>query len=115
MLALADRVDKLCAVCRKCGSDFACRTQRLVHSSEQILVGDAQYEARCIHCFDPPAEYQLQLSIPQKDQPQLTLVTNASDSLSGALPAAMNNSINAMNSSLNVVSPATPGAMSGGF
>ncbi|HEY9785923.1 MAG TPA: thymidine kinase [Candidatus Obscuribacterales bacterium] len=63
LLALADRVDKLLAVCRKCGSDFACRTQRLVHSSEQILVGDAQYEARCLHCFEPPSEYQLKLDL----------------------------------------------------
>lgn len=65
LLALADRVDKLLAVCRKCGSDFACRTQRLVQSKEQILVGEAQYEARCIQCFEAPAEYQLQLELAQ--------------------------------------------------
>jgi thymidine kinase len=77
MLALADRVDKLLAVCRKCGSDFACRTQRLVHSSEQILVGDAQYEARCIHCFEPPYEDQLHLDLPTaKEAPQLSLVSS---------------------------------------
>lgn len=76
LLALADRIDKLLAVCRKCGSDFACRTQRLVHSSEQILVGDAQYEARCLHCFEPPHEYQLKLPLPEaaKETPQLALV-----------------------------------------
>jgi len=66
LLALADRIDKLLAVCRKCGSEFACRTQRLVQSSEQILVGDAQYEARCIHCFDPPHQFQLQIPLEQK-------------------------------------------------
>ncbi len=66
LLALADRVDKLLAVCRKCGSDFACRTQRVVQSSEQILVGDSQYEARCIHCFEPPFEYQLKLELPEQ-------------------------------------------------
>lgn len=76
LLALADKVDKLLAVCRKCGSDFACRTQRLVHSNEQILVGDAQYEARCLHCFDPPNDYQLKLPLNEsaKPAPQLTLV-----------------------------------------
>lgn len=63
LLALADRIDKLLAVCRKCGSDFACRTQRLVQSNEQILVGDLQYEARCIHCFEPPSEFQLKLDL----------------------------------------------------
>jgi|LakMenEpi03Aug12_release.lakeMendotaPanAssembly.Ray.scaffolds.fasta_scaffold258263_2 thymidine kinase len=70
LLAIADRVDKLLAVCRKCGSDFACRTQRLVHSSEQILVGDAQYEARCLHCFEAPYEFQLKLSLPESTQPE---------------------------------------------
>ncbi|HEY9775517.1 MAG TPA: thymidine kinase [Planktothrix sp.] len=76
LLALADRVDKLLAVCRKCGSDFACRTQRLVHSSEQILVGDAQYEARCLHCFEPPHEFQLKLPLSEamKEAPQLAVV-----------------------------------------
>jgi thymidine kinase len=63
LLALADRVDKLLAVCRKCGSDFACRTQRIVQSSEQILVGDSVYEARCLDCFDPPSDFQLKLNL----------------------------------------------------
>jgi thymidine kinase len=64
LLALADRVDKLLAVCRKCGSDFAARTQRTVQSNEQILVGDSEYEARCIDCFEPPSEFQLKLDLP---------------------------------------------------
>lgn len=63
LLSLADRVDKLLAVCRKCGSDFACRTQRTVQASEQILVGDSEYEARCIDCFDPPSDFQLKISL----------------------------------------------------
>lgn len=70
LLALADRIDKLLAVCRKCGSDFACRTQRVVPSNEQILVGDSQYEARCIHCFEPPFEYQLKLELPEASAEQ---------------------------------------------
>lgn len=71
LLTLADRIDKLLAVCRKCGSDFACRTQRVVPSNEQILVGDSQYEARCIHCFEPPFEYQLKLDLPRPEFTQL--------------------------------------------
>jgi thymidine kinase len=67
LLALADRIDKLLAVCRKCGSDFACRTQRVVQSNEQILVGYNQYEARCIHCFEPPSEYQLKLELSESE------------------------------------------------
>src|SRR5579885_63387 len=76
LMAMADRVDKLLAVCRKCGSDFACRTQRLVQSDEQILVGDAQYEARCIHCFEPPGEYQLRLELPlaETNPPHLAVI-----------------------------------------
>lgn len=73
LMAMADRVDKLLAVCRKCGSEFACRTQRLVNSDEQILVGDAQYEARCIHCFEPPGEYQLRLELPLAETNPLKL------------------------------------------
>jgi thymidine kinase len=79
LMAMADRVDKLLAVCRKCGSDFACRTQRMVHSDQQILVGDGEYEARCIHCFEPPGEYQLRLELPlaETQPPQLVLVETA--------------------------------------
>jgi thymidine kinase len=71
LLAIADRVDKLLAVCRKCGSDFACRTQRMVNSNEQILVGDAQYEARCLSCFEPPSEYQLKLELANEIHPEM--------------------------------------------
>lgn len=70
LLALADRVDKLMAVCRKCGSDFACRTQRTVQASEQILVGDSEYEARCLDCFDPPSEFQLKINL-QNQVPEI--------------------------------------------
>ena len=77
LLALADRVDKLCAVCRKCGSDFASRTQRTVQSSEQILVGDAEYEARCIDCFEPPSEFQLKIDLPDSSQELFVLKASA--------------------------------------
>jgi thymidine kinase len=62
LLAIADRVDKLTAVCAVCGSEAAVRTQRLVDGSPAtkdsplILVGDSAegYEARCLHCYEPP-------------------------------------------------------------
>lgn len=80
LLALADRVDKLMAVCRKCGSDFACRTQRTVQSNEQILVGDSEYEARCIDCFDPPSEFQLKINLDkQMEEKVVNSVTITSD------------------------------------
>ena len=70
LLAIADRVDKLMAVCRKCGSDFACRTQRTVQATDQILVGDSEYEARCLDCFDPPSEFQLKINLQSQEQSQ---------------------------------------------
>ena len=90
LLAMADRVDKLLAVCRKCGSDFACRTQRLVQSQETILVGDAQYEARCIHCFEPPGEYQLRLDLPKIEQAVPQLVLTAMQGSAAGINAGMN-------------------------
>ena len=60
-LALADRVDKLTAICMSCGSEYACRTQRLIDGkpagkdSPLIMVGgDDTYEARCLGCYNLP-------------------------------------------------------------
>ena len=51
LLAIADKVTKVSAVCMKCGAD-ATRSQRLVSSNEQILVGAKDsYEARCRNCW----------------------------------------------------------------
>ncbi len=61
LLCLADKVDKLSAVCMKCGSDHATRTQRLINgfpadkSSPLIMIGgDETYEARCLKCYELP-------------------------------------------------------------
>ncbi len=62
LLAMADRVDKLTAVCAVCGSEAAVRSQRLVDGrpaakdSPLVLVGDRAegYEARCLRCYEPP-------------------------------------------------------------
>jgi thymidine kinase len=51
LMAVAEVVRKLQAVCVVCGS-AASRTQRIVSSPEQILVGDRlSYQARCRRCF----------------------------------------------------------------
>ncbi|MDQ0513696.1 thymidine kinase [Mycoplasmoides fastidiosum] len=55
LLAIADEVRKLTAICLNCGSD-ATRTYR-IHKPEmvldQILIGDTDsYEARCSNCFN---------------------------------------------------------------
>jgi len=53
MLAIAEYITKTLAICVVCGSP-ANHTQRLVASSDRVLVGaGGMYEARCRRCFDP--------------------------------------------------------------
>ena len=53
LLAVAEYVTKLHAVCAQCGA-AATRSQRLVASEGQLFVGGAAaYEARCRRCFVP--------------------------------------------------------------
>jgi len=53
LLAVAEYITKTLAICVVCG-DPANHTQRLVASSDRVLVGaSGLYEARCRHCFDP--------------------------------------------------------------
>lgn len=54
LLARAEYVSKLAAICMQCGAQ-ASRSQRLVRSGGQVLVGAAEaYEARCRHCHETP-------------------------------------------------------------
>lgn len=69
LLAIAEVVDKLHAICVKCGNP-ASRNQRLIagrparYDSPTIMVGSAEtYEARCRSCH----------SVPRKDEEQLVL------------------------------------------
>ena len=53
LLAIAEYITKTLAICVVCGNP-ANHTQRLVASSDRVLVGaGGVYEARCRHCFDP--------------------------------------------------------------
>ena len=53
LMAIADEVLKLAAVCMKCGAP-AIHTQRLRGGTERVVVGAAGlYEARCRLCFEP--------------------------------------------------------------
>jgi thymidine kinase len=53
LLSIAEYITKTLAICMVCGSP-ANHTQRLIASSERVLVGaQGTYEARCRHCFDP--------------------------------------------------------------
>ena len=65
LLSHAESVDKLQAVCHRCGGP-ATTTQRLVdghpapYSGETVVVGAAeQYEARCRDCHEPGADSSL--------------------------------------------------------
>jgi len=59
LMCIATQIDKLHAVCMKCGSEHATRTQRLINgepadkSSPLIMIGgDETYEARCVKCYE---------------------------------------------------------------
>ena len=61
LMCLATKVDKLHAVCMKCGCDHGTRTQRLINgkpadkNSPLIMIGgDETYEARCVKCYELP-------------------------------------------------------------
>jgi thymidine kinase len=66
LMAIADTVSKLSAVCMVCGA-AAIHTQRLSHSRELVVVGAAGlYEARCRAHFHPFVDEQAseQLKLP---------------------------------------------------
>ena len=74
LLALAERVDKLHAICVICGAE-ASRTQRLIDSRPAryddpvILVGGSEsYEARCRNCHQVPGR-------PEPEAPVLPLLS----------------------------------------
>jgi len=53
LLAIAEDVRKINAICTRCGAPAA-YTQRLTDSEEQVVVGAADiYEARCRRCHEP--------------------------------------------------------------
>lgn len=69
LLAVAEVVDKLHAICVRCG-DPACRNQRLIdgrpapYDSPTIMVGGTEaYEARCRHCHEVSAPDAAQVEL----------------------------------------------------
>lgn len=56
LLAYADNVIKLTAICKKCGQDTYCISQRLINNEPAhyndpiVMVGESQYEPRCRKC-----------------------------------------------------------------
>jgi thymidine kinase len=63
LMAVAEDVTKTLAICVRCGAP-ANNTQRLVASSERVVVGGTGlYEARCRRCFEPGGT-EAQTSLP---------------------------------------------------
>ena len=61
LLAVAEYVSKMHAICVRCGSP-AHYTQRIAGGDSQIEVGDGSYEARCRMCYEPyraPSDSQM--------------------------------------------------------
>jgi len=53
IMAVAEYVTKLHAICMVCGAP-ANHSQRLTRQSDRVLIGAKEaYEPRCRHCFDP--------------------------------------------------------------
>ena len=56
LLAVAEYITKALAICVRCGNP-ANYTQRLIASSERIVVGAGEmYEARCRRCYEGPRQ-----------------------------------------------------------
>ena len=69
LLAIAERIDKLHAICIRCG-ELATRNQRLIDGrpapseGPTIQVGGLEsYEARCRSCHEVPSQAQAQISL----------------------------------------------------
>src|SRR5712691_5023589 len=68
LLCVAESITKTLAICVRCGNP-AKHTQRLVESSDLIVVGAAgMYEARCRRCFEPgvPKQELMEFARPRK-------------------------------------------------
>ena len=62
LLAIAEKVTKIAAICSPCGASAA-YTQRLIPSDKQVVVGAAGvYEARCRRCHEPEGAHSGQES-----------------------------------------------------
>jgi thymidine kinase len=75
LLAIAEKVDKLHAICMKCG-DLATRNQRLIGGrpapaeGPTIQVGGSEsYEARCRRCHEVPARDRAQVEMEIRPNP----------------------------------------------
>lgn len=55
LLALADEIVQVHALCTACNERLATRSQRLIGGNERYQVGDSEYAPRCLMCYIPSA------------------------------------------------------------
>jgi thymidine kinase len=68
LLAVAEYITKIRAICMRCGGS-ANYTQRLVSSTDRVVVGGAEsYEARCRRCFEPHLAHKDPVSMGKSSQ-----------------------------------------------
>jgi len=65
LLAVAEDVSKMHAVCVRCGG-LAHYTQRVAGGNSQIEIGDGTYEARCRVCYEPYRAESAPSSAPER-------------------------------------------------
>lgn len=69
LMAVAEHVTKLHAVCVRCGAP-ANHSQRIVADGARVLVGETEaYEPRCRSCFRPQAVTAAPVALPRESAP----------------------------------------------
>ena len=79
LMAVAEHVTKLHAVCVRCGAP-ANHSQRIVAADARVLVGETEaYEPRCRRCFKPEAVVAVPVALPTEAPPEPSPPPAASD------------------------------------
>ncbi|HSB11278.1 MAG TPA: thymidine kinase [Blastocatellia bacterium] len=73
LLAVAEYVSKMHAVCVRCGG-LAHYTQRVAGGNSQIEIGDNTYEARCRVCYEPYQANEASGDNPEVRRDEVTLL-----------------------------------------
>jgi thymidine kinase len=91
LMAVAEHVTKLHAVCMRCGA-AANHSQRIVAGEDRVLVGaDEAYEPRCRRCFSPPQDAPSRpasASLPDQAVPEAVEAPDAAQAPTNGRPEA---------------------------
>lgn len=79
LMAIAEHVTKLHAVCVRCGAP-ANHSQRIVAADSRVLVGETEaYEPRCRRCFRPEAVTAVPVALPTETRAEPAPIAPASE------------------------------------